>query len=350
MEAATNPYVALYASMAASLQEASARQRETTAQSGPQPAAHLAPAPALQPSEFYAQGRSSNPGTLPPKSISTTLERRCSLCESWAIIVRCHSCARFEPSGLAYYCMRCFGLRHPKHRAAHHYEPAGYGDKAEMEQHKREACAAQAKVVNDIRSVVATLTPARDALWSMDEDDRADDLVKAAHSRSHELEGQLVRLQRALRAPALQCVSKGRANSVPTDFRLPPLALPSTEAHLPGFAVWELSPEQAAAALLQRLWRRFSARRRLSQIVTERFQKILDAESGYYYFVNLRSMETSWEPPRVLWRRQCDASCIDSGETLQINERAAVARAAMHILTPRAYELKFGHVTYGQPV
>lgn len=352
---APNPYVGIYASMAVSLQEASAHQREWAARSRLQRTAYVAStAPALLPSEFNANCRVSDPSTLHTNQISAQLERRCTVCESRSVIVRCHSCARFEPSGLGYYCMRCFGARHPAHRAEHYYVPTGYGDELEIEMHKREACAAQAKFVKDLRNVVTTLTPARDALRLMDNDDRAADLVMAAHHRSHELEGQLVRLQRALHPPALQRVSKGQTIREPTDFSsLPTLAFQAAEKGRPSifsFAIWDFPPEQAAARLLQRLWRRFSARTRLSQIVAERFQKILDAESGYYYFVDLRTMETSWEPPRVLWRLLCDASCSESSKTLGINKKAAVARAAKHILTPRAYELKFGHINYDQPV
>lgn len=74
------------------------------------------------------------------------------------------------------------------------------------------------------------------------------------------------------------------------------------------------------AILLQRAWRSFRARRR----AIRRFQKCVDEDSGLFYFYDLQTKKSTWEPPTTLWQT-----------------RDEMSRAADLLLTPRSHAIAF---------
>lgn len=325
------PYFALYASMEASLQEASSPNDLTrTPWRRRGDASKTKSAVSLPLTEFYLESR-----FFAGPRAATHVEPRCALCESTLCTIRCHSCARYEPSGGGYYCAACFTIRHPPHRAPHAWGPAAHGEDLNDAARRRQARVELDQLGDDITKLAAALKRPSDALRHLDEDYRADDMIKAAHRKHQDLAVHVTRLQRALRAPALVRVTDGPPSTRLPTHKLPPLI---ARDDLFSFTSWELNPEHAAAALFQRTWRRYCARCRLAALVAQRYHKLLDDETGCYYFLDLRTMTSSWEPPGVLWHRSSH----------RVPPSADLTRAAALILTPRSHERRFGPVDHGE--
>lgn len=59
-----------------------------------------------------------------PKPPMPVLRQLCTcryLCHGAKAVIKCLSCALYEPSGISYYCTMCFNARHPWHRVTHIY-------------------------------------------------------------------------------------------------------------------------------------------------------------------------------------------------------------------------------------
>ena len=54
---------------------------------------------------------------------------------------------------------------------------------------------------------------------------------------------------------------------------------------------------EAATRMVQRAWRSHKARERVRAIVFQTFEKVYDESSGYYYYLNKKTGESSWEDP-----------------------------------------------------
>jgi hypothetical protein len=66
--------------------------------------------------------------------------------------------------------------------------------------------------------------------------------------------------------------------------------------------------EEQAAVRLQGLFRARRARRQLAEAVEQRYKRALDPETGKFYFVNVKTMEVSWEPPALAIRSKAALS------------------------------------------
>jgi hypothetical protein len=57
----------------------------------------------------------------PPKPILRQICTCRFLCQGDRALIKCLSCALYDPSGVSYYCTNCFNARHPWHRVKHIY-------------------------------------------------------------------------------------------------------------------------------------------------------------------------------------------------------------------------------------
>lgn len=64
--------------------------------------------------------------------------------------------------------------------------------------------------------------------------------------------------------------------------------------------------EQEAAACLQGLYRNRQAKRQLDARLAQVYRKVKDAASGRFYYVNMRTLAVSWEPPALLLKSSID--------------------------------------------
>lgn len=304
-------------------------------------------------------------------------------------VIRCLSCAKFDPRRRGHYCARCFKARHPGHRAQHSWVPIKESEHLERQLRYRNALAERKVFGDEISSVVTDLNRGTATLARMKSDTDATNLLRDVDTRVHDVNVRVARLRRALRAPALQplgnplqssLVTKGlmalfkskqksratdpryrKSTDDPSEFAenrsrddralaLPPLTPPAPSSRgasrkkprdFAQLAMWEVVPEHAAASLFARAFRKHKARVELGRAVRARFMKVYDANTGFYYFVDSRTRGVSWEPPKVLWNdERYRATASRDGVDPVVCKREAMARAAAKIMTPRSWAEK----------
>ena len=247
----------------------------------------------------------------------------CLACGSGVVFFKCESCAIFDRGG-GYYCKRCFPKRHPEHRSPHAWSQICESEDLRYALQFREGLAEGDALMEDAKRARDSLERPTQAIRTMNRDYKAHDMIKRAVRTDLELSKRLT---------SMRCALNGGLGLDDDDDDDVALVIRKGERKKQTpLALWALGPDHAAAALLQRNWR---AHRRSSQNKTKNlqmlYQKHVDDDSGYYYFVNLMTNDVSWEPPHQLWADTKD-------------QRAAMHRAANLILTPRSYD-----ATYGSP-
>ena len=242
---------------------------------------------------------------------------RCIVCGSENVARRCETCVKFDPRGGGYYCSSCFPIRHPSYRVPHASTDIKQSEDLRLALESRD----QRRQIVEVRDALVRctdqLTKPQQALSKMDHDTNADDKMKSAIRRDAVLSQRLIRMRRALGFAVSVRDSHDDDNGlvIPTKTRL-----------------FELDPDHAAAAFVQRRWRGHQARLTALKLLEQRFQKFIDECSGFYYFVDLHTNFASWEPPRLLWGSLATSSDLND----------AIHQAADRILSPRSHEAKFG--------
>ncbi|KAJ1445971.1 hypothetical protein M885DRAFT_625682 [Pelagophyceae sp. CCMP2097] len=354
---ATNLMTDLYSSMDASLREAVSKDRAASSDAGS--AVSLGPPRQKLPkADFYQDSRFFHgTGGVEARYRATVqadseADLRCLYCITAArhATIRCVSCATYDPGLRGHYCDECFKSRHPSFRAEHVHVRLKHAEEVRALR-AREARTKLQSHGDDISKVMTSLSCVKKTLQVMKTDPTGDDLVKDVHRKARDAAVQLARLRRALRAPRLEPTQKtSMADSVrksmltayrPSD-TLPSLDGPKALKQWSKMAMWEADPQHAAASLFQQAWRVRAARSAVDKIAAQQTMKVFDAASGFYYFVDAASRETSWEPPGLLWRDGEYRAAAATGDATAKPE--AMARAAAKLLSPRAHAQAFDNV------
>ena len=404
-------YTAVFDSMESSLRDAVRRELMTQDELATQRKreAQTRSKVHLPVSEFYAEtrfyrGKGGQTGTM-RRQIDDRLddEYACSCgakCDGDVAVIRCLTCAKFDPGGRGHYCGACFRARHPGHRARHAWVEIRASEHLGRQLRYRNKLAEHQVFGDEIADVLTTMKKEASALRKMQADDATAKLVREVDAKVHDVNVRASRLRRALRAPALRPLSeisggplaegnlvtkgllalyKSKQKSSTSDPRyrkstddaslyaenrggvdrdhamgalaLPPLTPPKTAdsrsstaqskrrpRSFAQVAMWEVHPEHAAASLFARAYRKRCARRDLARAVQARFMKVYDANTGFYYFVDTRTRAVSWEPPKVLWNdERYRVTSKRDGVDAVVVKREAMARAAAKIMTPRSW-------------
>jgi hypothetical protein len=108
-----------------------------------------------------------------------------------------------------------------------------------------------------------------------------------------------------------------------------------------------LSPQEIeSAVLIQGLYRTRHARRRIHQMVQKCFEKKKDRDSGYYYYLNVQSGESSWEKPLVLGQGDIHTPRTAHKHELWDEEKQTIKDRRQQEHEERAVIMKEDHLNY----